>query len=58
VIAIYARETGEGMAFESLEPASLNGDADEQESEVIDQEADVPASPSQPKGRPHLTVVK
>ena len=58
VIAIYARETGEGMAFESLEPASLNGDADEQESEVIDQEADVSASPSQPKGRPHLTVVK
>ncbi len=58
VIAIHARETGEGMAFESREPASLNGDATEQESEVLDQETDTTASPTQAKGRPHLTVVK
>jgi stringent starvation protein B len=58
VIAIYARETGEGMAFESLEPASLSTNAAEQESEVSDQETDAPVSPVQPKGRPHLTVVK
>jgi stringent starvation protein B len=59
VIAIYARETGEGMAFESLEPASLNDDAAEQESEVSDQDTDDASAPaSQPKGRPHLTVVK
>ena len=58
VIAIYARETGEGMAFENLEPMSLNTNAAEQESEVSDQETDASATPSQPKGRPHLTVVK
>jgi stringent starvation protein B len=58
VIAIYARETGEGMAFESLEPASLNTNAAEQESEVSEPAIDASAPPSQPKGRPHLTVVK
>jgi stringent starvation protein B len=60
VIAIYARETGEGMAFENLEPAGLSTNAAEQESEVSDQETDDAASapPVQPKGRPHLTVVK
>jgi stringent starvation protein B len=58
VIAIYARETGEGMAFESLEPASLNTNAAEQESEVSEPATDTSAPPSQPKGRPHLTVVK
>ena len=58
VIAIYARETGEGMAFESLESAGVNGDAVEQESEVSDPETDASAPSSQPKGRPHLTVVK
>jgi len=58
VIAIYARETGEGMAFESLEPTSLNDDTVEQTSELSGQENDTSAPSSQPKGRPHLTVVK
>ncbi len=58
VIAIYARETGEGMAFESLEPpARMSGDAVEQESDVSEPATEA-STPAQPKGRPHLTVVK
>ncbi len=42
VLAIYARETGEGMAFPQQESAAPDADA----------------GPERPKGRPSLRVVK
>jgi len=58
VIAIYARETGEGMAFESLEAAAQDNDAGRQELQEIGQESDSSGPSTPPKGRPQLTVVK
>ena len=51
VLAIYARETGEGMAFPQQESAA---------SEHGDSEAptDSSSGPERPKGRPSLRVVK
>jgi stringent starvation protein B len=51
VVAIYARETGEGMAFdESMLSAPEAADSD--------QMSDQDDAPQPPKGRPQLTVVK
>lgn len=58
VIAIYARETGEGMAFENLEAVGPDSDADRQEMHDVTQETEPGAPPTPPKGRPQLTVVK
>jgi stringent starvation protein B len=58
VIAIYARETGEGMAFENLEAMSPDNDASRQEKQGVEQETDPSTPPTPPKGRPQLTVVK
>ncbi len=59
VIAIYARETGEGMAFDNLGTSS---DAEIGESSVTDepsgQETEEGNSPQPPRGRPQLKVVK
>lgn len=58
VVAIYARETGEGMAFESLAQASGQEASDvvvEQDSGQINEADD---TPQPPRGRPQLKVVK
>ena len=52
VIAIYARETGAGMAFEQLETALPEQASQE---ELADESGEVPPPP---KGRPQLKVVK
>jgi stringent starvation protein B len=57
VLAIYAKETGEGMAF-SQAPASGPADAEAmQDSGSQDVETPEPG-PDRPKGRPSLRVVK
>jgi len=53
VTAIYARETGEGMAFESPDAAMSQDAQDGQQQTESEAEA-----PPPPKGRPQLTVVK
>jgi len=53
VTAIYARETGEGMAFENPDTA-MSQDAQDSQQQT-DSEAEAPPPP---KGRPQLTVVK
>lgn len=59
VIAIYARETGEGMAFAALPGQAQTAEVD---TEVADVEADTPvdasSGPPRPKGKPRLRVVK
>lgn len=58
VIAIYARETGEGMAFEQLAQPG-GAEADTQQEALSDaQEGDHAKPPQPPKGRPQLKVVK
>ena len=58
VIAIYARETGEGMAFES--PAQPVEAENLQAQDSLDpvQDTDQSDAPTPPKGRPQLKVVK
>jgi stringent starvation protein B len=51
VLAIYARENGQGMVFD-LEPAGAPGEAPEDGGEGPDDE------PPRPSGRPSLKVVK
>lgn len=53
VVAIYSRETGEGMAFENLD-ASMPQDVQDSQQQT---ESEADAAPP-PKGRPQLTVVK
>jgi stringent starvation protein B len=58
VVAIYARETGEGMAFENLpQPAGaeVDGSDDFQDSGQQNEQSD---APQPPRGRPQLKVVK
>jgi stringent starvation protein B len=55
VLAIYSRETGEGMGFAS------NGEADIGEKNIevdIGSSADADEPPKPPRGRPQLRVVK
>jgi len=57
VLSIYARETGEGMAFSQL-PTSADQAATQQPS-ISSQDDESPESgPDRPKGRPTLRVVK
>ena len=49
VLAIYARENGQGMAFELDEP---------EEGEELDEEPSGDDEPPRPSGRPSLKVVK
>jgi len=62
VTAVYARETGEGMAFPQPDQPSEGQAApmQEGEGEVVDaQESGAPpGEPERPKGRPTLRVVK
>lgn len=63
VLAIYAKETGEGMSFENLLPP-LESESEELTSapgQASAQEADMDASPEPPhppRGKPQLRVVK
>ena len=51
VTAIYARENGQGMAFEVVPPAAPPADGTAQKPEE-------PASPAAPTSRSHLTRIK
>ncbi|MFZ5483742.1 MAG: ClpXP protease specificity-enhancing factor [Pseudomonadota bacterium] len=53
VLAIYAKETGEGMAFQ---PSQAGASPTEAADDALDPEA--PTPPERPKGRPSLRVVK
>lgn len=55
VLAIYARETGEGMAFQQSMLAEALGPAPEDQQ--AQPQADI-TPPERPKGRPSLKVVK
>jgi stringent starvation protein B len=61
VLAIYAKETGEGMSFEALlsvpeqEPISAADSPAEESDRVIGAE---PEPPQPPRGKPQLRVVK
>ena len=58
VLSIYARETGEGMAFSQLPTSAAQG-ATEEQLESVSQDSDNPEpGPDRPKGRPTLRVVK
>ncbi|TCJ13823.1 ClpXP protease specificity-enhancing factor [Parasulfuritortus cantonensis] len=56
VLAIYARETGDGMAFsqQATKPGALEAVADEEEPPPSAPEG----GPARPKGKPSLRVVK
>ncbi|MBI5937341.1 MAG: ClpXP protease specificity-enhancing factor [Betaproteobacteria bacterium] len=58
VMAIYARETGEGMAFGGAEDAVAEAsEASASTGAEIAQQTPAPSNPS-PKGRSHLRLVK
>ena len=63
VLAIYAKETGEGMGFESMLP-NPDEDADMDETPPMPREGgqreqgDKPEPPQPPRGKPQLRVVK
>lgn len=56
VVAIYARETGEGMAFENLAQPVEHAAADSEEVQDAGQQQG--GAPQPPRGRPQLKVVK
>lgn len=56
VLAIYAKETGEGMAFSQV-PAAGQIDSEPMQDSGQDDEGPEPG-PDRPKGRPSLRVVK
>jgi stringent starvation protein B len=58
VVAIYARETGEGMAFEVLAESELLENSDSQQGLDSVQQEDTNDVPHPPRGRPQLKVVK
>ncbi len=58
VVAIYARETGEGMAFEGLGQAMEQDVAAPDESQDSGLQSEQGDAPQPPRGRPQLTVVK
>jgi stringent starvation protein B len=58
VLAVYAKENGQGMAFEV---GKADGDMGDGQSALADGEPTVPAPPEPPPppaGRPHLTRIK
>jgi stringent starvation protein B len=56
VLAIYAKETGEGMSFEHLLP-NPDHESGETETEAVKTPGE-PEPPSPPRGKPQLRVVK
>ena len=56
VLAIYAKETGEGMGFEHLLP-NPDQDSSETETEAVETPGE-PEPPTPPRGKPQLRVVK
>ncbi|ROH92186.1 ClpXP protease specificity-enhancing factor [Stagnimonas aquatica] len=56
VLAIFARENGEGLVFGEVEPPEGETDAETGADPVVSQ--DEPPEPPKPKGRGHLRVVK
>jgi stringent starvation protein B len=56
VLAIYARETGEGMAFQQSMPSEPTDSVQEEDPPEQTQVQDSP--PQRPKGKPSLKVVK
>jgi stringent starvation protein B len=55
VVAIYARENGQGMAFEATETLSVDADAEAAETAA---QAELTGTSAPPPGRPHLTRIK
>jgi stringent starvation protein B len=55
VVAIYARENGQGMAFEAIETLSVDADAEAAEAAAQTEPTGTPATTP---GRPHLTRIK
>ena len=53
VLAIYARENGQGMVFDQ-EPPPVQSEAEE----VVDEQTPPDDEPPRPSGRPSLKVVK
>ena len=53
VLAIYAKETGEGMAFQPSQTGTPPSEAADDP-----QDSEIPTPPDRPKGRPSLRVVK
>jgi stringent starvation protein B len=58
VVAIYARETGEGMAFESLPQAGDGDVAGPEDIQDSGQQNEQGGAPQPPRGKPQLKVVK
>jgi stringent starvation protein B len=58
VVAIYARETGEGMAFENLTQPVEQGVAGSEQASDVDQQNESGNVPQPPRGKPQLKVVK
>lgn len=56
VLAIYAKETGEGMSFEHLLP-NPDQDSGETQTDAVKTPGE-PAPPTPPRGKPRLRVVK
>jgi len=56
VLAVYARETGQGMAL----PDDMPGTEPEEQDDAAPDDSDTPPddTPPKPTGRPHLRVVK
>lgn len=55
VAAIYARENGQGMAFDVTDSVTVEEDAETAAAAVP---AETPETPAAPAGRPHLTRIK
>ncbi len=53
VIAIFTRETQEGIHLQALSQAESNSESEEQDTQI-----DEPQQVAPTKGKPHLTVVK
>ena len=58
VAAVYARENGDGLAFEVGEGAEAAGDADREPLVETTAESPVAVSAERPSGKPFLTRVK
>lgn len=58
VVAIYARETGDGMAFENLAQGTEPEDTASDAAQDSGQQNDQGAAPQPPRGKPQLKVVK
>jgi stringent starvation protein B len=54
VLAIYARETGEGMSFGSVQDEETEPELQQE----VDSESPPESGPDRPKGRPSLKIVK